>query len=187
MEWAEGNDFNSISSSRNLGHGIYKTVLEEFIAWDFCICSNRGGCHSLSPVHPAFAQLCVVQVLPSCFSCCLLGRTALALTGRVLYIQPDQWAWGRHSACTTLTSLSQRVVQDHLASGLPACLSKMQISGSCPGLQDLNPWGQWPESTVWTHVLCRLLCMHTHIWETVSQWAPRSMVCSIKEVMQSLL
>lgn len=134
MELTEENYFNSISSSRNLEHGIYKMVLEEFIAWDFCICSNRGGSRSLSLMHSAFAQLCVVQVLPSCFSCCPVGRTALALTGRVLCIQPDQWAWGRHSACTTLTSLSQRVVQDHLASGLPARLSKTQISGSCPSL-----------------------------------------------------
>lgn len=27
-------------------------------------------------------------------------------------------------------------------------VKKMQISGSCPGLQDRNPWGQWPESTI---------------------------------------
>lgn len=102
---------------------------------------------SLRPLSDA-SCFCVVQVLPGCFSCCPVGRTALAPTGRVLCIQPDQWALGRHSACTMLTSLSQGVVQDHLASGLTASLSKMQISGFCPGLQDLNPWGQWPESTI---------------------------------------
>ena len=150
MEDAEGNDFNSINSSRNLGHGIYKMMLEKIYCSRTSMCGYRGGCCSLSPGASCFciALLCGPDPAQLALPAAQEGGLLWLSLGEFSHIQPDQWAWDQHPACVTSTSLSPRVVQDHLKSDRLASLSKMHTSGSCPSQWDLNPWGQWSESTV---------------------------------------
>lgn len=137
MEQAEGNDFNSISSSRNLGHGIY-TVIQGDIYCPGTPPSVAAG-EAASPsssVYPAFAYLsCVVQSLPTGFSCCQWWEGLLWISlgdfsphparplglGPALFLHNTYFAFSKGGP--------EPPASDH-----PASSSEMQFSGVCPGI-----------------------------------------------------
>lgn len=161
MEQAEGNDFNSISSSRNLGNGIY-TVIRGDIYCPRTPPSVAAGeaASPASSVHPAFAYLsCVVQSLPTGFSCCQWWERLLWISlgdfslhparplglGPALFLQNTYFTFSKGG-------------QSHQHQIIQHPRQKCRSLVSALGFESL---GTAAGSAVLTHVLCMLLSILT--------------------------